>query len=162
MTKAFLDRAPILLAAAGTCFLFYEVWTAQRVEFLKTEFEALTAGMAAAADLANLFRTNSREFWIRVAAESFKWSRATAEYAATAFSDADIAAQNVMTNAIADGLYEKGIPDAGSRWKATRARYERLTFPAALRRRRGLLLTGFVLLLLSALIQGVAALVKPA
>lgn len=126
---------PIVLAALGTWFLVREVDHAH-------DFEEMSREMADVKELLVLYKTNSREFWIRSAMRSFNCDRTTAGKMAQDMSD------ELIQKGIADykQFYDQKVEKSVLRWYGS-------TVPAQLKRRRRFLWTGFALIILGAVTQ---------
>lgn len=123
------EALPIVLGAAGTCFLVYEVSRAHRFEELSRDLEQIR-------ELQALYALNIREFWIRTAMLIHSWDRRTAEKYAGVLSDDDIRTAVDEDKATWEHHVSRGLEQ-----------WDRHTAPGKLRLRRRLLRIGFVLLM---------------
>ena len=127
----------IISGVLGSSILFSEVYMAQTVEKLKARLETLDR--TGVIDKLRLFKTDYKEYSIQSYMEIFKITRDDAEI----FYDKALSLPQISDSPKQqmDGLYK--VVDG----------YFKKTSPRVLRIRRILLITGFMLILLSAILE---------
>lgn len=142
------DVTPALLVALGAFFLFREVWIAQTFERLSGEATLLGWELQPVKEMAELFRTNKREFVIRAVADTANRPYGDVE---RLYQDADAAM--IEAEAAKYAAFWVAVPQRVRSFEEARRRLEQFLAPKTLRTRRRLLCAGFVLLMLSAALE---------
>jgi hypothetical protein len=142
------DVVPVLLAAVGAFFLFREVWIAQTIERLSSEAALHDQRVQHAAEMAELYRTNKREYLIRTIAHGTNRPPDEIDRLYKGVDDAEI--ERMATDHT--GVLAS-VPQAVERFKEAQRILEESLAPRALRLRRLFLSAGFVALMLSAVLE---------
>jgi hypothetical protein len=140
---------PILLAALGTWLLVREVAKGHKFEEMSRELTQRREDMSIAKEMADLYATDRREFWIRCQMDAYRQSRESIE---KMFGDIPVESIETQTEEFKD-LWQEEAPRAIARFEKTRKVFDDLFAPTQLRQRRRLLWLGFSLIMLSAVLQ---------
>lgn len=140
---------PILLAALGTWLLVREVAKGHKFEEISRELTQRREDMSFAKEMADLYATDRREFWLRCQMDTFRQSRESIE---NMFGDIPVETIETQTEKYKD-LWQEKAPHAIARFEKTRKVFDDLFAPIQLRQRRRLLWLGFSLIMLSAVLQ---------
>jgi hypothetical protein len=151
------ELSSIMIGAVGTYLLVREVSKAHQFEKMSRDITLLSPEMARVKELAELYRTDIREFWIRSQMDGLRQPRAAIE---------EMAAKRGQAEMIADiepykELYEKTAPESVRRFQDTTRLFETSFTDSQLKQRKQLLWAGFALLMFSAAIQLSVTISKP-
>ena len=153
------DVLPVLLAALGASLLFLEVRKAQQIERLTIELERDRRELAEhqremeeLGEIAALQESSLREFAIRLHVHTSGLPREKVEPLYAGANEATLSAHaGKVASALAEDVHTvtKKLARKEKNIEAGASELERRTRPRTLRLRRWLLVTGFVLILLS-------------